>query len=98
MRIPGALAIPEGRRYPKHMTLEAIKQAIADLPEGEKISLVAWLTEQDAKAWDKQIEDDFSAGGAGSALLESWDAEIRGTKSVMLEDFLAQREGSSKPE
>src|ERR1019366_10204549 len=97
MRIPGALAIPEGRRYPKHMTLEAIKQAIADLPEGEKISLVAWLTEQDAKAWDKQIEDDFFAGGAGSALLESWDAEIRNEKSVPLKDFLAQREASSKP-
>jgi len=51
------------------MTLEAIKQAITELPEQEKSSLVAWLNEQDAKAWDNQIEEDFSEGGAGMALL-----------------------------
>jgi hypothetical protein len=59
------------------VTLEAIKQAITELPEQEKVSLVAWLNEQDARAWDKQIEDDFSEGGAGAALHETWDAEIK---------------------
>jgi hypothetical protein len=73
------------------MTLEALKQAITELPEGEKTSLVAWLNEQDAKAWDKQIEEDFSEGGAGMALLERWDAEIKDGRSVPLEEFLAQR-------
>ena len=78
------------------MTLEAIKQAIAELPEQEKTSLVAWLNEQDAKAWDKQIEEDFSEGGAGMALLETWDAEIKTARSVSLEEFLAQREKGRK--
>ena len=78
------------------MTLEAIKQAITELPEQEKSSLVAWLNEQDAKAWDNQIEEDFSEGGAGMALLGSWDAEINAGRSVPLEEFLAQRETARK--
>jgi hypothetical protein len=80
------------------MTLEGIKQAIAELPEGERTSLVAWLNERDAKAWDKQIEDEFSEGGAGMAVLEKWDAEIKTGKSMPLEEFLAQREKAYKAE
>jgi hypothetical protein len=80
------------------MTLEGIKQAIAELPEREKTSLVAWLNEQDAKAWDMQIEDDFSEGGAGMAMLKEWDAEIKTGKSIPLEEFLAQREKAQKAE
>ena len=78
------------------MTLEAIKQAIKALPQGEQSSLVAWLKQQDAEARDKEIEQDFSEGGAGASLLEAWDAEIKGGKSVPLEDFLAQRETARK--
>jgi hypothetical protein len=78
------------------MTLEAIKQAIKKLPDREKTSLVAWLRQQDAEAWDKQIAEDFSEGGPGSALLEAWDAEIKAGKSVPLEEFLAQRETTRK--
>jgi hypothetical protein len=74
------------------MTLEGIKQAIAELPKGEMTSLVVWLKERDAEAWDKQIEDDFSEGGPGMAMLEKWDAEIKAGKSMPLEEFLAQRE------
>jgi hypothetical protein len=80
------------------MTLEAIKQAITELPEGEKASLAAWLNEKDAKAWDKQIENDFSEGGAGIALLDAWDGEIGAGGSVSLEEFLAQRKTAHKPE
>jgi hypothetical protein len=80
------------------MTLEAIKQAITELPAEAKTSLVTWLNEQDAKAWDRQIEADFSEGGAGMALLESWDAEIKAGKSMPMEEFLAQRETARKPE
>ncbi len=80
------------------MTLEGIKQAIAELPEGERTSLVAWLNERDAKAWDKQIEDDFSEGGAGMAMLEEWDAEIKAGKSIPLDEFLAPREKAHKAE
>lgn len=78
------------------MTLEAIKQAITELPQQEKTSLAAWLNEQDAKAWDKQIEEDFSEGGAGMTLLEKWDAEIEAGGSAPLEEFLAQRETARK--
>ena len=78
------------------MTLEAIKQAIAGLPEAEKASLVAWLSVQDAKAWDRQIEADFSEGGAGEALLQAWDAEIKAGGSMPLGEFLAQEETARK--
>jgi hypothetical protein len=78
------------------MTLDAIKQAISELPEQEKTSLAAWLNEQEAKAWDKQIEEDFSEGGPCVALLEKWDAEIKTARSVPLEEFLAQREKARK--
>ena len=80
------------------MTLEGIKQAISELPDGEMTSLVAWLNERDAKAWDKQIEEDFSEGGAGMTMLEKWDAEIKAGKSMPLEEFLAQREKAQKAE
>jgi hypothetical protein len=78
------------------MTLDAIKQVIAGLPATDKASLAAWLNEQEAKAWDEQIEADFSEGGAGAALLETWDAEIRAGGSVPLEEFLAQEEAARK--
>jgi hypothetical protein len=89
-------AFLSGRKYAVNMKLDGIKQAIADLPETERTSLVAWLNELDAKAWDEQIKDDFSDGGAGMALLEKWDAEIKAGKSVPLEEFLAQREKAHK--
>ena len=78
------------------MTLEAIKQAISELPERDKTSLVAWVNEQEARAWDKQIGEDFSEGGAGMALLEKWDAEIKTGRSVPLEEFLAQQEAARR--
>ncbi len=74
------------------MTLEAIKSAIAELPDRERASLAAWLMQQDAEAWDKEIAADFSEGGAGMGLLESWDAEIKAGGSVPLEEFLDQQE------
>lgn len=58
------------------MTLEAIEEIIQELPDEEKTALAAWLHEQDMKAWDDQIEKDFSAGGAGMALLEEVDEMI----------------------
>jgi len=72
------------------MTLEAIKDAIDELPAPEKTTLISWLAAQDSEAWDKQIESDFSAGGAGMALLAQWDAEIGAGESIPLEDFLKE--------
>jgi len=78
------------------MTIEAIKQAISGLPEQDRTLLVTWLLQQDAKAWDKQIEQDFSEQGVAAAMLETWGAEIKAGKSVPLEEFLAQRETGRK--
>ena len=78
------------------MTLEAIKAAIAELPETERASLAAWLIRKDAEDWDKQIEADFSEGGAGTPLLERWDTEIKAGDAVPLEEFLSQPEASRK--
>lgn len=79
------------------MTLEAIKEAITGLPDSEKASLLSWLGEQDAMAWDKQIEADFSEGGAGEALLEKWDAEVSAGGEISLDEFLAQEKAGRKP-
>jgi len=54
------------------------------------------LNRNRSKAWDKQIEEDFSAGGAGMPLIEKWDAEINAGKSLRLEEFLAHRETGRK--
>jgi hypothetical protein len=71
--------------------LEAIKEAIAELPNTEKTSLVSWLNAQDAEAWSRQIEADFSEGGAGMALLEQWDSEIAEGDSISLDEFMQHR-------
>jgi hypothetical protein len=64
-------------RYIEGMTLEAIKDAITELPVDEKTRLAAWLLQQDMKEWDRQIEEDFSPGGRGMMLLEEAEAGVR---------------------
>ncbi|HTU47405.1 MAG TPA: hypothetical protein VMF91_20245 [Bryobacteraceae bacterium] len=78
------------------MTLEAIKEAIACLPATDKATLATWLNAQDAQEWDRQMEVDFSEGGAGTPLLAQWDAEIRTGTSIQLEEFLASQEDHSR--
>ncbi|HUI43878.1 MAG TPA: hypothetical protein VL523_18100 [Terriglobia bacterium] len=84
------------------MTIEAIKDAIAELPSDEKTRLAAWLVQQDFKEWDRQIEEDFSAGGRGMALLEEAEADIREGRVKPLDEVLAEararRNVHSKPE
>ncbi len=59
------------------MTLPEIQRAIEDLSKDEQAKLAFWLAERDFAAWDAEIERDFSAGGAGSALLENVRKEVR---------------------
>ena len=42
--------------------LEKIEQDIASLTPGEVAKLARWFAEFQADVWDKQIEDDASAG------------------------------------
>ncbi len=58
------------------MSVQAIKELIEHLPPEEQTALAAWMNERDSRAWDAQIEQDFSPGGAGMALLQEVDAQI----------------------
>ena len=79
------------------MTIEAIKEAIADLPPDEKTRLAAWVIEQDREEWDRQIQDDFSPGGRGMALLEEAQADAREGRSKPMDDFLAETRARRSP-
>ncbi len=43
-------------------TLEELEQAIEQLPQKELSQFRAWYEKFDSDAWDKQIEEDSSAG------------------------------------
>lgn len=58
------------------MTVDAIKEAIALLPESERHRLAAWLQEFDYDEWDQQMVADFSPGGRGIKLVERVEREI----------------------
>jgi hypothetical protein len=45
--------------------LREIQAAIAELSSDDREALLAWLLDDDRKAWDEQISCDFSEGGAG---------------------------------
>ena len=58
------------------MTVEAIKEAIAELPEEERAVLASWLMEHEYDAWDKQMVKDFSPGGRGRHVVEQINRQI----------------------
>ena len=68
------------------MTVESIEEAIAD----EKASVTAWLVEQDAAEWDRPMEENFSPGGAGAALLEEAQSDVRAGRVQPMDEFLAE--------
>ncbi len=74
------------------MNVEAIKEAIAGLPEDDKLSLAAWLNLQTMDEWDKQMERDFSPGGRGMALLEQVQRDIAEGKTRPMEEGFAERQ------
>ncbi len=62
------------------MDLPEIQHAIEELPKEQQTALAAWLTTREQAEWDAEIERDFSAGGAGLALLEEMKADVRAGK------------------
>ena len=62
------------------MTLEALKEAIAELPAEEKTALASWLNEQAMDEWDRQMQQDFSPGGRGAHIVDKVKAEVRAGK------------------
>jgi hypothetical protein len=80
--------------------MEAIKEAITELPPAEKTRLATWLLQQDLEEWDRQIQEDFSPGGRGMALLEEAEAEVREERVQPMDEFLAKardNQPKSKP-
>ncbi len=66
------------------MTFAEIQRAIEGLAEDEQTRLATWMAERDRAAWDAEIERDFSAGGAGSALLDNVRQQVRRGESRRL--------------
>jgi len=68
------------------MNLTEIQHAIQALPVEQQASLAAWLSERDRLQWDLELEEDFSPGGAGIALLDRVRAQVgRGESKPMAE-------------
>jgi len=59
------------------VTKEQIQQAILSLPGNERTSLLDWLLELDKLRWDREIEQDFSQGGAGASMLDRIKQDYR---------------------
>ena len=76
------------------MTVEAIKEAIAGLPEEERHSLAVWLNELDYDEWDKEMVKDFSPGGRGYHLVEKVKKDIAEGKARPMEEGSAARRKS----
>jgi hypothetical protein len=73
------------------MTVEAIKEAIQQLPEDERTTLAAWLNEIEYDEWDKQMVRKFAPDGRGAHLLEDVKQEIEAGNFTPLEEGLRRR-------
>jgi len=51
-------------------TVEKIQNEILSLSDSEKLRLSKWLGDLEARVWDQEIENDFTQGGRGRALLD----------------------------
>ena len=58
------------------MTVADIKRAIESLSDEERAHLADWFAEQDAAAWDAEIERDFSPGGRGANCWTEWTSRF----------------------
>ena len=73
------------------MTVEAIKDAIAGLPEDDRHSLDAWLNDIEYDAWDKQMVEDFTPGGRGMAWAERVKRQIAEGRARPMNEVFAER-------
>jgi len=68
------------------MTVEDIKAAIGQLPESERLKLADWFEEMKERAWDAEMERDFSPGGRGDHLVEKINREIDAGRFTPMEE------------
>lgn len=73
------------------MTVDAIKEAIADLSSPERNHLAEWFDELRDEEWDRQMEKDFSPGGRGAHLLGQVERQIAAGNVTPLEEGLRVR-------
>ena len=78
------------------MTVDALKQAIVELPEEQRHALSAWLSELDYDSWDRQMAEDFSDGGRGAHLVERIKADIAAGIFRPVQELCAERERKNK--
>ena len=69
------------------MTVEAIKEAIAELPDEERHSLSVWLNGLEYDDWDKQMATDFSPGGRDALWVEKVKANVAAGRFRPVEEF-----------
>ena len=74
------------------MTVEAIKEAIAELSDEERAAIASWIVEHEYDEWDKQMVRDFFPGGRGAHLVDKINRQIdEGKFRPMSEGFRARR-------
>jgi hypothetical protein len=73
------------------MSLTELQRAIEALPAEQQASLAAWLAERDRRQWDLELDRDFSAGGAGMALLDRVRAQVGRGESQPITEGLRRR-------
>jgi hypothetical protein len=78
---PAEASSTPNQRYNTTVTLPEIQRAIETLSEDEQAQLATWVADRHSVIWDAEIERDFAAGGAGSALLENVRQQVRSGKS-----------------
>ena len=59
------------------MSLVELKQAIHSLPPDELAELVAFIRDEEAAAWDQQIDRDFAEDGRLHAIMQEVREDIR---------------------
>jgi hypothetical protein len=70
------------------MTVELLKEAFKELSRREQTSLAEWILQKDSDVWDRQIEEDFSPGGAGVDLVRRAEADIAAGRVKSLRESL----------
>ena len=77
------------------MNVDAIREVISHLPSEERQSLAVWLNSMEYDAWDRQMADDFAAGGRGSHFLAKVEADIAAGKFRPVVEGCEQRKRSA---
>jgi len=59
------------------MSLAELKQAVHELSPRDLAELSSFIREEDAKAWDDQIDEDFAEGGRLRGLIDEVRDDVR---------------------